>query len=108
MQAILYSSDLDHTRFRKHFPDMSMGELPLAGKGVCRHLVDLCGKLGATDVLLADRFFSPELAQQLGDGSYWSLRLQYINCARHTSLRQLYELRKNSRNREKSSCFPGA
>ena len=94
MQAILYSSDVDHTRFREHFPDMSMGELPLAGKGVCRHLVDLCGKLGATDVLLADRFFSPELAQQLGDGSYWSLRLQYINCARHTSLRQLYELRK--------------
>ena len=94
MQACLYSGNADLSAFRNLFPGMGPGELPLAGKSICRHMVDLCGRLKVSDVLLADRELNPELAGELGDGSYWSLRLTFLNCEYCASLNSLLELRK--------------
>ena len=95
MQGCLFSGNRDLPEFRRHFPGTSPGDLPVAGKSICRHMMDLCGKLHLDEVLLADRYFNPELAGHLGDGSYWSLRLRYINCEPRTTLRELMELREN-------------
>ena len=95
MQACLYSGELNRQEFREFFPGMNPGDLPFAGRSICRHMVDLCSSLNVSEVLLADYFFNPELAEHLGDGAYWSLRLQYINCERCGTLRAQLALREN-------------
>lgn len=77
------------------FPDFSPAELPLAGKSGCLYAVDLCSRLKVTDLLVADCYFSAELAIKLGDGSYWSMNLRYIASDEYTSPTQLLHMRKH-------------
>lgn len=92
MRACLYPGDTDHN-LREFFPDMGPGEMPLAGKTLCHHLVDLCGALKVSEVFVIDRFLNPKLADALGNGAYWSLRLHYINTERRSTLRELLRTR---------------
>lgn len=94
MQACLYPGNADLSKIREFFPDLGPGELPVAGKPLCRHLVDLCGTLKVSEVFLLDRFLNPRLADDLGSGAYWSLQLHYLNSERISSLRQLLQIRK--------------
>ena len=94
MQACLYPGNADLSKIREFFPDLGPGEMPVAGKSLCRHLVDLCGTLKVSEVFLLDRFLNPRLADDLGSGAYWSLQLHYLNSERISSLRQLLQTRK--------------
>ena len=49
----------------------------MAGKPWALHVVDLCKALNATQLTFFDSAFSPELTAQLGDGSYWSMKLEH-------------------------------
>ena len=62
----------------KYFPTKSPGELPVAGKSWCRHLVDQCSRLKINDIFIADCYFHDDLTVGMGEGDYWSLRLHYL------------------------------
>ena len=93
MRAYLYPGNADFSKIREFFPDLGPGEMPVAGKPLCRHLVDLCGTLKVSEVFVADRLLNPKLATDLGNGDYWSFRLHYINSKPLTSLNQLLDVR---------------
>ena len=78
MHACIYTGRRNNSWCREMFPDLSPAELPLAGKCGCLYAVDLCSRLKVTDLLIADCYFSAELAIKLGDGSYWSMNLRYM------------------------------
>ncbi len=63
------------------FPGKSPGELPVAGKTWCRHMVDQCSRLNVTDIYIADCYYRDELAKRIGDGGYWSLELHCLHAA---------------------------
>lgn len=75
MKACLYIGPGGDGWCGNFFPDRSPGELPLAGKSWCRHAVDLCSQLQATEVMIAECNFREELRTRLGCGKYWSLDL---------------------------------
>ena len=62
----------------KFFPSKSPGELPIAGKSWCRHMVDQCSRLDVSDIYIAACYFREELASRMGSGDYWSLNLHYL------------------------------
>ena len=93
MRAYLYPGNTDFSKIREFFPDFGPGEMPVAGKPLCRHLVDLCGTLKVSEVFVADRFLNPKLAESLGNGAYWSFRLHYLNSEPLHSLDQLMQVR---------------
>lgn len=105
MQACLYPGNADFSKFREFFPGVWPGEMPLAGKSLCRHLVDLCGTLKVTEVFLLDRFLNPKLADELGNGNYWSLQLHYQNTERIASLRQLLQMRESFSGEEEDALL---
>ena len=93
MRAYLYPGNTEFAKIREFFPDLGPGEMPVAGKPLCRHLVDLCGTLKASEVFVIDRFLNPKLAESLGNGAYWSFRLHYLNSEPLGSLDQLMRIR---------------
>ena len=105
MLAYLYPGNSELLKFREFFPDIGPGEMPLAGKPLCRHLMDLCGILKVSEVFLVDRFLNPELSENLGDGSYWSLRLHYLNTERCATLRELSGVRKKFHRKEEETLI---
>ena len=60
------------------FPTKSPGELPIAGKSWCRHMVDQCSRLDISDIYIAACYFQDELASRMGNGVYWSLKLHFL------------------------------
>ena len=60
------------------FPASSPGELPIAGKSWCRHMVDQCSLLDISDIYIGACYFRDELASRMGNGVYWSLNLHFL------------------------------
>ena len=60
------------------FPYKSPGELPIAGKSWCRHMVDQCSRLGVSDIHIADCYMYEDLTGRMGNGDYWCLKLHYL------------------------------
>lgn len=89
MKACFYIGPVCNEWFREFFPGKSPGELPLAGKSWCRHMVDQCSSLKITDVYIADCYYQDELLNRLGDGNYWSLQLHYLPTVPCANLEQL-------------------
>lgn len=77
MKAFLFSGCAQSNWARDIFPELSPASLPVAGKSWCFHAVDLCNLLHVSDVLVVDSVFNSDLGNRLGNGSYWSLNLQY-------------------------------
>ena len=80
MQVCIYSNVDPHHWSREFFPAIHPLGLPVAGKGVCSHLIDFCTYFkpaGVSDVLIIDCNYSEEMALSLGDGNYWVLNLDY-------------------------------
>jgi NDP-sugar pyrophosphorylase family protein len=91
MNACIYVGYLDNEWIWETFPGKSPAELPVAGKSWIRHTVDLCSLLKVPNIFVADCFFHPELPARLGDGSYWSTKIEYLPCTDSINLRQLFE-----------------
>ena len=59
------------------FPGRSIASLPVCGKPILEYQLDECAKAGVTEVLVLDWGYDAALAQRLGDGSRWGLKLTY-------------------------------
>ena len=59
------------------FPGRSPAELTVAGKEFCRHVIDAVSREPVEQVLILDSCRSRTLKKALGNGAYWSLRLDY-------------------------------
>ena len=81
MNACIYVGGRNNEWIREIFPGKSPAELPIVGKSWMRHAVDLCSELKTAEVFIADSFFYPDLTKRLGDGSYWSMKLDYLAAA---------------------------
>ena len=94
LQICIYSNiEPLHWR-REFFPGIHPLALPIAGKGLCSHLIDFCTYFSqdkVLDVLIADCNYSEEMALSLGDGNYWALNLDYQPSERFASPGQLLE-----------------
>ena len=77
MKAFLFSGCAQNCWTREFFPELSTASLSIAGKSWCFHAVDLCNLLHVSDVLVVDNVFNADLCSRLGNGSYWSLNLEY-------------------------------
>lgn len=91
MKACLYIGAEGSEWVLKLLPNLSPGELPVAGKSWCRHAIDICSQLGVNDVYIADNFMHDELAHQLGKGEFWTLNLDVRRCGECAVPSQLLE-----------------
>ena len=91
MKALLYPWVPKNFWSREIFPDLSPSELSVVGKSWCWCAVDCCSVLKVSEVLIADCNFSRNLEDKLGTGSYWSLRLSYVNGEADRSVPELLE-----------------
>ena len=91
MNACLYVGCHDNEWIWEIFPGKSPAEMPIAGKSWARHAVDLCSLLKIDSIFVADCFFYPDLPRRLGDGAYWSTKIQYLPCTDAPDPEQLFE-----------------
>lgn len=80
MQVCIYSNIRPNHWCREVFPTIHPLGLPIAGKGLCTHIIDFCTyfrSANVSDVLVVDCNYSEEMALSLGDGNYWALNLDY-------------------------------
>ena len=89
MRACFYIGPRNNGWVRELFPGKSPGELPILGESWCRHAAALCSQLKIDRIYIADVFYYPEVAAQLGDGSYWDLRIDYRRSEPAASPREL-------------------
>lgn len=66
------------TRLKDRLGDLPKPMIPIAGKPLLEHQVELARAHGFTDVLLFVHYRADLIQQHLGDGSRWGLRLGYI------------------------------
>lgn len=78
MRACLYIGPGCNEWCWEFFPSKSPGELAIAGKSWCRHLVDQCSHLDISDIYIADCYYYDDLPRRMGDGDYWCLKLHYL------------------------------
>lgn len=77
MKACICVSRRNNEWIRDIFPGKSPAEMPIVGKGWVRHAVDFCCLLKIPEAFIADSFFYPDLPKRLGDGSFWSMKIEY-------------------------------
>ena len=66
------------TRLKDRLGDLPKPMIPIAGKPLLEHQIELARAHGFTDVLLFVHYRADLIQQQLGDGSRFGLRLKYI------------------------------
>jgi D,D-heptose 1,7-bisphosphate phosphatase len=66
------------TRLKNRLGDLPKPMIPIAGKPLLEHQIELARAHGFTDVLLFVHYRADLIQQHLGDGSRWGLRLRYI------------------------------
>ena len=66
------------TRLKDRLGDLPKPMIPIAGKPLLEHQIELARAHGFTDVLLFVHYRADLIQQHLGDGSRWGLRLRYI------------------------------
>ncbi len=59
------------------FPSRSLCSLPVAGKEFAEYLVDIAARLKTEEIRLLDYNYDAEFGENLGNGSRWSLKLEY-------------------------------
>lgn len=79
MKAIVipYAKPEACTWVGEFFPGRSIAALPVCGKPILEYQLDECAKAGITEVLVLDWAYDATLANRLGDGSRWGLKLTY-------------------------------
>lgn len=66
------------TRLKDRLGDLPKPMIPIAGKPLLEHQIELARAHGFTEVLLFVHYRADLIEQHLGDGSRWGLRLRYI------------------------------
>ena len=62
----------------KFFPGKNPGELPVAGKSLCRHIMDQCSSMKIRDIYIAPCYYKDDFLCQIGRGDYWSLKIHFL------------------------------
>jgi hypothetical protein len=78
MKACLYIGHQGNEWIEELFPGKSPCEMTIAGKSWCRHAIELCCALKVDEIFIVDCFFYDELRNRIGDGSYWSLKVEWL------------------------------
>ena len=82
MEACIYIGTASLEWCRKYFPTKAPGEVPIAGKEWCAHLLDLCSMMECIDKLyIADCYPAERLATLSHRSGYWSTELSYLPTA---------------------------
>jgi histidinol-phosphate phosphatase family protein len=66
------------TRLKDRLGDLPKPLIPVAGKPLLEHQVELAAQHGFTDVLLFVHYRADLIQEQLGDGDRWGLRIRYV------------------------------
>ena len=66
------------TRLKERLGDLPKPLIPLAGKPLLEHQIELAKTHGFTDVLLFVCYRADLIQQHFGDGSRWGLRVRYV------------------------------
>lgn len=66
------------TRLKDRLGDLPKPMIPIAGKPLLEHQVELARAHGFTDVLLFVHYRADLIQEHLGDGTRWGLRIRYI------------------------------
>ena len=79
MKAIIipYSDQSKCEWVGEFFPGRSIAALPVCGKPILEYQLDECARKGVTEVLVLDWGYDVALANRLGDGARWGLKLTY-------------------------------
>ena len=96
MKACIYIGGQYLDWVRSYFPDQPPGELPVAGKEWCVHLLDFLVNLGdVSHIYIADCHPGERLASLAKRNGYWSTSFTYLEATRSSSPWRL--LQKNPR-----------
>lgn len=94
IQACIYPCIQESHWSFNSFPGIHPLALPLAGKGLQSHLLDLCTcirQIGITDVLIADCHDAEKTLLSRDTGHYWSLNVRQQHCSQYASPGELLE-----------------
>src|SRR6266542_2659920 len=76
-QAIILAGGMG-TRLRQRLGDLPKPLIPVGGKALLEHQIELAQRHGCNDIVIF-ACYKPELIErQLGDGSRWGVRIQYV------------------------------
>ncbi|NCC52774.1 MAG: nucleotidyl transferase [Spartobacteria bacterium] len=76
MQVVILAGGLG-TRIQSVAPDMPKALIPVAGKPFIEHQFALLAKYGLRDVVLCIGHMSGQIAEHVGDGAKWGMRVAY-------------------------------
>jgi NDP-sugar pyrophosphorylase family protein len=91
MQAILNLTTSQHL-FDYSFCGHSHGMLPVADKPFAAYLIDQMKEQGYEKVFIISKDKTEAVNQQLGNGDFWSLSIEYINSSNNHGLSAYYRL----------------
>ena len=66
------------TRLKERLGDLPKPMIPLAGRPLIEHQLELCARHGITDVLILTGYQGQVIAERLGDGSRWGVHARCI------------------------------
>jgi len=76
-QAIILAGGAG-TRLRERLGDLPKPMIPIAGKPLLEHQVELCRRFGFTDLIFFVHYRADLIEHHFGDGSKWDVRIRYV------------------------------
>src|SRR5262245_27844600 len=66
------------TRLRERLGDLPKPMIPIAGKPLLEHQVELCRRYGFTDLVFFVHYHADLIEKHFGDGWKWGVRVRYV------------------------------
>jgi len=76
-QAIILAGGAG-TRLRDRLGDLPKPMIPIAGKPLLEHQVELCRRFGFANLIFFVHYRADLIEQHFGDGSKWGVRIRYV------------------------------
>jgi len=76
-QAIILAGGAG-TRLRDRLGDLPKPMIPISGKPLLEHQVELCRRHGFTDLVFFVHYRADLIQQHFGDGAKWGVRIRYV------------------------------
>jgi D,D-heptose 1,7-bisphosphate phosphatase len=76
-QAIILAGGAG-TRLRERLGDLPKPMIPIAGKPLLEHQIELCRRFGFTDLVFFVHYRADLIEQHFGDGAKWDVRIRYV------------------------------
>ena len=76
-QAIILAGGAG-TRLRERLGDLPKPMIPIAGKPLLEHQVELCRRHGFTELVFFVHYRADLIEKHFGDGAKWGVRIRYV------------------------------